>query len=77
MWAMSAAGYYFDTLDYTDCLKFDYPGATFPMTFATWDEVADWLRGVVFDDPDLCDRVDDALYHWDASKSLDGGEADA
>ncbi len=54
---MEAAGCTYDEIDSTDSwLVFNGEyGNT--VHFESWDEVADWLNGVVFDDPDVADRV--------------------
>ena len=60
--AMEAAGYYFDELESTnDQLRFhgDY-GTT--MYMDSWKEAKEWLEGVVFDDPDVSDRVEKILH---------------
>lgn len=59
--AMDAAGYWFDNFEsYDGCLVFSGNYGT-TMYFDSWEEVEEWLRGVVFDDPDVSDRVENIL----------------
>lgn len=56
--AMEAAGYWFDSFEsYGDYLLFRGDYGT-RMTFESREEVEEWLRGVVFDDPDVSDAVE-------------------
>lgn len=56
--AMEAAGYWFDSFQsYDGYLRFSGDYGT-RMTFESWEEVEDWLRGVVFDDPEVSARVE-------------------
>lgn len=55
--AMDAAGYTYDELESTDdWLRFFYDGGV--MTMDGWQDLEDWLNGVVFDDPDVADEVE-------------------
>ena len=55
--AMEAAGYVLDTLDSTeDNLRF-YGAYGNVMIMGGWHECEEWLNGVVFDDPQVSDRV--------------------
>lgn len=54
--AMDVAGYTYDELESTDdWLRFFYDGGV--MTMDGWQDVEDWLNGVVFDDPDVAAKV--------------------
>lgn len=56
--AMEAAGYWFDEFSsYDGYLVFDGNYGT-RMDFESWEEVEEWLRGVVFDDSDVSDAVE-------------------
>ena len=60
--AMEAAGYTLDTLESTgDNLRF-YGAAGNIMTMGGWHECEEWLNGVVFDDPQISDRVEIILH---------------
>ena len=60
--AMEAAGYSLDTLESTgDNLRF-YGAAGNIMTMGGWHECEEWLNGVVFDDPQVSDRVEIILH---------------
>lgn len=60
--AMEAAGYTLDTLESTgDNLRF-YGAAGNIMTMGGWHECEEWLNGVVFDDPQVSDRVKIILH---------------
>ncbi len=60
--AMEAAGYVLDTLESTeDNLRF-YGAFGNVMTMGGWHECEEWLNGVVFDDPQVSDRVEIILH---------------
>ena len=60
--AMDAAGYSFDELESTgDNLRFLGEGRTL-MQMSGWKDAKEWLEGVVFDDPDISDRVEKILH---------------
>ena len=60
--AMDAAGYSFDELESTDDnLRFLGEGGTL-MQMSGWKDAKEWLEGVVFDDPDISDRVEKILH---------------
>ena len=60
--AMDAAGYSFDELESTDDnLRFLGEGGTL-MQMSGWKDAKEWLEGVVFDDPDVSDRVEKILH---------------
>ena len=60
--AMEAAGYTLDTLESTgDNLRF-YGAAGNIMTMGGWHECEEWLNSVVFDDPQVSDRVEIILH---------------
>ena len=60
--AMEAAGYVLDTLESTeDNLRF-YGAYGNVMTMGGWHECEEWLNGVVFDDPQVSDRVEIILH---------------
>ena len=72
--AMEAAGYTLDTLESrNDYLHFngDYGAA---MTMGSWRECREWLEGVVFDDPEVSDRVE-WILHPDHFPEKEGSEA--
>ena len=57
--AMEAAGYTYDGLESTnDYLRFFGEGGQV-ITMGGWHECEEWLNGVVFDDPQVMDRVED------------------
>ena len=59
---MDAAGYSFDELESTDDnLRFLGEGGTL-MQMSGWKDAKEWLEGVVFDDPDISDRVEKILH---------------
>ena len=60
--AMEAAGYVLDTLESTeDNLRF-YGAYGNVMIMGGWHECEEWLNGVVFDDPQVSDRVEIILH---------------
>lgn len=60
--AMDATGYSFDELESTDDnLRFLGEGGTL-MQMSGWKDAKEWLEGVVFDDPDVSDRVEKILH---------------
>lgn len=60
--AMEAAGYTYDGLESTnDYLRFFGEGGQV-ITMGGWHECEEWLNGVVFDDPQVMDRVEIILH---------------
>lgn len=60
--AMEAAGYVLDTLESTeDNLRF-YGAYGNLLTMGGWHECEEWLNGVVFDDPQVSNRVEIILH---------------
>ena len=60
--AMEAAGYVLDTAESTeDNLRFFGANGNV-MTVGGWHECEEWLNGVVFDDPQVSDRVEIILH---------------
>ena len=60
--AMEAAGYVLDTAESTeDNLRFFGAYGTV-LTMGGWHECEEWLNGVVFDDPQVSDRVEIILH---------------
>ena len=60
--AMEAAGYTLDTFESTgDNLRF-YGDSGNILTMGGWHECEEWLNGVVFDDPQVSDRVEIILH---------------
>lgn len=59
--AMEAAGYYYDDINSDDDSYVVFNGDYGSMTFDNLNEVADWLDGVVFDDPTVAEEVYDIL----------------
>lgn len=59
--AMAAAGYYYDEMEsYENALHFygEYSNSW----WNGWQEVEEWLEGVVFDDPATSDAVEKILH---------------
>ena len=60
--AMEAAGYTFDDIESSEGnLRFFGEGGH-TMQMESWDEAAEWLEGIVFDDPVVSDRVEGILH---------------
>ena len=60
--AMEAAGYTYDGLESTnDNLRFFGEGGQV-ITMGGWHECEEWLNGVVFDDPQVMNRVEIILH---------------
>lgn len=70
--AMEAAGYWFDSFEsYENAELIRTEGLhtwlvfrgddCYTMYFDSWEEVEEWLRCVMFDDPDVYDRVENIL----------------
>jgi hypothetical protein len=60
--AMEAAGYVLDTAESTeDNLRF-FGAYGNVLTMGGWHECEEWLNGVVFDDPQVSDRVEIILH---------------
>lgn len=60
--AMEAAGYVLDTTESTeDNIRF-FGAYGNVMTMGGWHECEEWLNGVVFDDPQVSDRVEIILH---------------
>ena len=60
--AMSKAGYALDRLESTDeWLRFFTPGCG-TVAFDGWEELEEWLNGVVFDDPEVAKKVWDIMH---------------
>ncbi len=60
--AMKEAGYEFDDIDSSDnrlVFRGDYGSQ---MDFPSYEEAGEWLDGVVFDDPDVSDRVEQVMH---------------
>lgn len=55
--AMEAAGYWYDDIDSYDDGYVVFRGEHGSITFDNLNEVADWLDGVVFDDPAVAEEV--------------------
>lgn len=72
--AMEAAGYTYDGLQSTnDHLRFfGNNGQT--ITMGGWHECEEWLNGVVFDDPQVSDRVE-LILHPERFPEMDPGRA--
>lgn len=71
--AMEAAGYHFDELDSTDgSLRF-LPDGTHEiggvMISDSWNDVKEWLEGVVLEDPDTAERVERVMHPEQYEKS--------
>jgi hypothetical protein len=59
--AMAAAHYEVDEIESDDNnIRFDGEGSH--ISFNSWDDCADWLDGVVFDDPEISDNVEKVLH---------------
>lgn len=60
--AIEAAGYNYDRLESTnDSLRFFGEGGQL-LTMDSWHECEEWLNGVVFDNPQVMDRVEIILH---------------
>ena len=59
--AMEAAGYYYDDIDSNDANYVVFESDYGPLRFDNMNDVAEWLDGVVFDDPEVADAVDAIL----------------
>ena len=60
--AMSAAGYTYDDIESRpDWVCFWGEFGEEP-TFTSWDELEEWLNGVVFDDPEVAKKVWDIMH---------------
>ena len=72
--AMEAAGYTYDGIESTnDHLRFfGNNGQT--ITMGGWHECEEWLNGVVFDDPQVSDRVE-LILHPERFPEMDPGRA--
>lgn len=69
--AMEAAGYVLDTLESTeDNLRF-FGACGNLFTMGGWHECEEWLNGVVFNDPQVSDRVEIILHpeHFDEEEA--------
>lgn len=59
--AMEKAKYYYDDINsYDNWLVFRGDYCT-SMEFSSWDDVLNWLKGVVFDDAEISDSVEKVL----------------
>ena len=58
IFAMRAAGYEYDDLESRDDWVRFFGDYCTMLSFGSWGEVEEWLNGVVFDDPDISDRVE-------------------
>lgn len=59
--AMEEAGFHLDEIESSeDCLRFVGESGTF-ILMDNWKDVEEWLEGMVFDDPDVSNRVEKAL----------------
>ena len=72
--AMEAAGYTYDGLESTnDNLRFFGEGGQV-ITMGGWHECEEWLNGVVFDDPQVMNRVE-IIFHPERFPEKDPGRA--
>ena len=71
--AMEAAGYHYDEINSDSDLAFNHEYGS--VRFDGWYDVNDWLHGVVFDDPDVSDKVETILKGQEAS-AVSGREDD-
>lgn len=60
--AMYAAGYAYDGLESTDEWVRFYTPTCGTIAFDGWDDLEDWLNGVVFDDPEVAKKVWDIMH---------------
>lgn len=61
--AMELAGYHYDEINsYEGYLAYNYENATMPMVFRSEEEVREWLDGMVFDDPEISDKVEKIMH---------------
>jgi len=56
--AMEAAGWHLDEVSTEDYQLFRHEDGISIIQFYGWCDVEDWLRGVVFDDPEVSEKVD-------------------
>lgn len=72
--AMEAAGYSYDGLESTnDSLRF-FGESGQVLTMGGWHECEEWLNGIVFDDPQVMDRVE-IILHPERFPEMDPGRA--
>ena len=71
--AMEAAGYHFDELESTDGNLRFLPDGTHEiggvMISDSWNDVKEWLEGVVLEDPDTAERVERVMHTEQYEKS--------
>ncbi len=59
--AMETAGYSYNAIESEeDYLRFN--GEMSQVAFADWNDAADWLENAFVDDPELCERIENALH---------------
>lgn len=55
---MDVLGLYFDGIESSfNYIRFTYTGGCFPFVFGSWQEVKDYLSGLVIDDPEKAETV--------------------
>ena len=55
---MDVLGLYFDGIESSaDYIRFTYTGGCFPLVFGSWQEVKEYLSGLVIDDPEKAETV--------------------
>lgn len=74
--AMEVAGYHFDELESTDGNLRFLPNGTHEiggvMISDSWNDVKEWLEGVILEDPDTAERVERVMHPERYEKSSEG-----
>lgn len=60
--AMKAAGYEFDETDSNENMLVFIGDYCIRMKFGSFNAVEEWLDGVVFDDPEISDKVERIMH---------------
>ena len=72
--AMEAAGYTYDGIESTNDHLHFFGNNGQTITMGGWHECEEWLNGVVFDDPQVSDRVE-LILHPERFPEMDPGRA--
>ena len=63
---MDVLGLYFDGIESSfDYIRFTYTGGCFPLVFGSWQEVKEYLSGIVIDDPGKAETVYNMLSNME------------
>ena len=60
--AMDAAGYTYDSIESADNYLRFFAGCGLVITMDSWQDCKEWFDGVVFDDPEISDKVESILH---------------